>query len=1380
MGRDGRPGLMDALEAATTSRATTATAAGAIAAGAVGAVGVVGAAGAAGAAGEGLSTISTISSSMSPSWLAQAQTNTNKARKEVINSQVSHAFGKNTLFTSSTYTGVKAATYCVGALAGLVVAEKTTGVVSYSLRQLNRTLERVVTEISPVPLFTPDGEEPLPFAPKWRLPSFRKRKGGQGKGNTSEGGNDLNLNDGNERTSEREGGGGGGGSRRKGNGAGKVHYDETLKDASGSEEARTDHHAYASGVSSKKSLSSTNPSNSSSSRTLESNSKLSSSVSDSQKTISSDVKTDTSQDLPHFFSSTKLLACLDLEESRELFESAKIVRLGPEETLFHCGDDSEGGTYIVVEGSLGVFLHDASEGDGSPPMHTNTLQEGESVGDLDVVDGNKRSVTCVALEEGAVLVEISRKLFMEFVIQKPRALQVYLQQAIARLWRVANFVLNDTLCIPLSKGRHEMFDTVPSANVGLLDGELLNLLLEGQVGHYMSLPTGVSLYEEGTPADAFYILLKGKMLIEKSNEKAGQGPKQCTADIVSPHCIIGSTAYFTSTIRKQSVRALELTELVAIGVVELEKLRITSNKAFVSLLVTAAKAMGPQIRKFISLGLNRVWLHAHDIPFRQGEPASGIYITISGRMVLAHEDSGSKKIQTEEVAGRGEVIGAVWSLSHGGKHEKTAMCTRDSELVRMSRGAFQCISKKYPAAAVRLLEGMAQRFSSENTDRKRKSQKKRVATVSLIPLNGQTKLCDSVAMDLKKALEKLGPTLLLSGAKIGMAFPLVAERLSNRFYRSKLTAWMAAQEEDYTYIILQADAELTEWSKICVAQADCVFLCSSAKESPRVSNFEHNLVWRHVQRTKLRDVALQSFRVELLLVHQDRMSPTNTRRWLLERHGLERHHHMIKSDVKDMERLARWLSGKSVGLVLSGGGSRGLAHLGVLRALDDAGVPIDIVGGTSQGAFMAALFAQRLSWDVMFNCVQNYAAGLGSFRSVMTDLTLPVLSLFAGTGFSALVAKCLKYGPANIEDLWLRYFCVSTNLSKGEPSVHEYGPLSHFVRASMTVVGLLPPVYNDGDLLVDGGYLNNIPVDVMRTQMGVDTLIVVDVEDKDFCTWKDLAPYESGLSGFYLLWQSLRSAVSRKPFRYPRYGEMINSLLFLSHKQQIRTTMKEFKVDLYMQPTGVQFYRLMDYHLMDRIVRDAYRYGWTAISEWQCNLAAQSKDKEGDVSIMKLRTRSISKVHSHDFVSQIRSVRPYITLQESSVERIQSALAERTRKGSLRPGQEFHDPNGSIHPVPQGNGNGSALPQGESHSGLKESTSGSSPLGGKEVGGHVLPVSKVSANGDGDGDGCCSEESDEFVDHAPMGSPFLDRRVKSCAQFGINMNQEKNKKELFL
>ena len=190
--------------------------------------------------------------------------------------------------------------------------------------------------------------------------------------------------------------------------------------------------------------------------------------------------------------------------------------------------------------------------------------------------------------------------------------------------------------------------------------------------------------------------------------------------------------------------------------------------------------------------------------------------------------------------------------------------------------------------------------------------------------------------------------------------------------------------------------------------------------------------------------------------------------------------------LQDMARVARWMAGKAVGLVLSGGGSRGLAHLGVLHALDDAGVPIDVIGGTSQvsppcpaledpdgqptslstaeqprphltfptatisapmarnalhsarsflragrvfigvvcavqGAFMAALYAQGLAWERMHEAVREYAGAMGSVRHLLSDLTLPIISVFSGAGFDRVIRQSFQHGAQRIEDLWLRW-----------------------------------------------------------------------------------------------------------------------------------------------------------------------------------------------------------------------------------------------------------------------------------------------------------------------------------------------------------------------
>ncbi|GIL77851.1 hypothetical protein Vretifemale_7327, partial [Volvox reticuliferus] len=202
-----------------------------------------------------------------------------------------------------------------------------------------------------------------------------------------------------------------------------------------------------------------------------------------------------SADTPSFFQSTKFFACLDVEEARELFRATKRVSLSPHEVLFRSGDPSDSGIYIVLHGTLGVFLEDPTH--NTPPIHANTLRSGESVGDLDVVDGAVRTVSCMALESGCLLVNVPRDLFMEFVHSHPRALMLYLQQGLARLWRVAHFVMADFLQLQLYRpklpGSALQAETAAAATVAA-----------SAAGHPpMRTSSNLFGHERGTQTDSF-------------------------------------------------------------------------------------------------------------------------------------------------------------------------------------------------------------------------------------------------------------------------------------------------------------------------------------------------------------------------------------------------------------------------------------------------------------------------------------------------------------------------------------------------------------------------------------------------------------------------------------------------------------------------------------------------------------------------------------------------------------------------------------------------------------------------------------------------------------------------------------------------------------
>eukprot|EP00899_Mesostigma_viride_P014018 jgi/Mesvir1/22617/Mv14061-RA.1 len=560
--------------------------------------------------------------------------------------------------------------------------------------------------------------------------------------------------------------------------------------------------------------------------------------------------------------------------------------------------------------------------------------------------------------------------------------------------------------------------------------------------------------------------------------------------------------------------------------------------------------------------------------------------------------------------GRGEPVGEA-SLLTEGAHDHTALCVRDAELVRMSRASFERICQASPQAGVRLIAALTKRLSSvaskcptapgSITNR----SPSELVVLTLLPVDDSFDVA-SFAGSFGAALQSFGPTLLLNSKRITHLWGEKATaKLHTAFYRSKLATWLAEQEEKYRFIILLADANLSAWTTLCIHQADCVLLVANARSSPEVREHERRLLWlrkeRYANLTWRLGVADVSFlRVELLLLHVPSHSPAwyqpkGTRAWLDARPGLQRHHHIKTDNGDDFARIARFLAGKAIGLVLSGGGSRGLAHLGVIKALEDHGIPIDVIGGTSQGAFMGALYAKYRLSKLMLPLVRAFSARLSSVRHLLKELTLPLISVFHGGGFSQGVRA--TFGSTQIEDLWLRFFCVSTDITKGDIAVHHRGLLWKYVRASMTVLGLLPPMMDaNGHLLVDGGYVDNIPVNIIR-RMGVKTVIVVDVEDKDNSAFKDVTPFDGDLSGWWLLWNRINPFAAVK-FKLPRYNELMNALAYVSHTMQLRAARKTDKIDLYLRPTGINNYKLRDYHLMDEIVRGAYRYGWAAVTDF--------------------------------------------------------------------------------------------------------------------------------------------------------------------------------------
>lgn len=177
-----------------------------------------------------------------------------------------------------------------------------------------------------------------------------------------------------------------------------------------------------------------------------------------------------------------------------------------------------------------------------------------------------------------------------------------------------------------------------------------------------------------------------------------------------------------------------------------------------------------------------------------------------------------------------------------------------------------------------------------------------------------------------------------------------------------------------------------------------------------------------------------------------------------------------------------------IGLALSGGGARGLAHIGVLRVLEREGIPVNLLAGTSMGGVIAAGYAA--GFDTAY--LEREALRMGGWRNLLplVDRALPGLGLLKGERVREYFVRHL--GDKTFADLRLPLALVVVDLLTGEEVALSSGRVADAVRATVSLTGVLAPVRLDGRLLVDGGLLNNIPADVVR-RMGADVVIAVDV-----------------------------------------------------------------------------------------------------------------------------------------------------------------------------------------------------------------------------------------------------------------------------------------------
>jgi len=321
-------------------------------------------------------------------------------------------------------------------------------------------------------------------------------------------------------------------------------------------------------------------------------------------------------------------------------------------------------------------------------------------------------------------------------------------------------------------------------------------------------------------------------------------------------------------------------------------------------------------------------------------------------------------------------------------------------------------------------------------------------------------------------------------------------------------------------------------------------------------------------------------------------SLSGTNNWLAK-NNFSAHHHIKLNLREHIERLGRWVTGNTIGVALGGGGARGLAHIGVLRAFKECGIPIDYIGGTSMGSVIAGQFAMGWDFSKMIDMNRKIWVELKPLKC----LTIPFIISLVGTK-KANQALNMMFGEIQGVDLWIPFFCISTNISRGKPMVHAVGKIRENIKASCSLPGVAQPVIFGEELLVDGGVINNLPGDIMKNLCGGHVIAVDVTVDQDLKIGPEIIKQtekEVGFSPCKIILNKLNPWA--KTFEVPSFLEVLERTFHVPsiyyQKQQV-----ESRVDLYIHPPLDKF-SIREYESIEEIIEIGYQYSLPIIEKWK-------------------------------------------------------------------------------------------------------------------------------------------------------------------------------------
>jgi len=439
--------------------------------------------------------------------------------------------------------------------------------------------------------------------------------------------------------------------------------------------------------------------------------------------------------------------------------------------------------------------------------------------------------------------------------------------------------------------------------------------------------------------------------------------------------------------------------------------------------------------------------------FTAGEQADRMFFVLSGtlgtfRTTIDGRTEFVGHVRTGEPVGEMALFLGGIDLDEDGDiddapHSASVYAIRDSEVMSISRKGWEQMVRAEPE----LLEGMIRVILGRLRHTKQRGARTQPKVFTLVATSPTIDL-PLRAKALQSALKTLGKSSCIVDETKG---------------DNKPAGYFDELEQTHDIVILISSIGDSSWYRLSVRQADRIWVMgrADAKPSNPLMPSDHS----PARSLKLVDV--------VLLHHGNNRQAAKPVDWL-EAAGGTRIFHWTNVGGTHCDRLARVMAGESVGVVLSGGGARAYAHVGVIKAIREEGLPIDFIGGASMGAVIAACVAMGWGHDEIDRRIRKAFVE----TNPLGDYTFPIVGMVKGRRVSARLKE--HFQDAEIGDLNIPFFALSTNLTDGTINLHRTGLLRTALRATISLPGILPPVVDRGRVLVDGAVLNNFPSDIMR------------------------------------------------------------------------------------------------------------------------------------------------------------------------------------------------------------------------------------------------------------------------------------------------------------